>query len=335
MRKLPLLLLIFVFTAIACNYPGYNQNSPVVQAGQTLITADPNATATPTPFQPSQLTPTANTTLAVEITPDTDTTAGTLTRPANTVTLLVLGSDWRVNSGYRTDVMIFVVLNTDTGAVSMTSFPRDLYVEIPGLGQERINTAQQYGGFSLTQSVFQSNFGITPDYYVMTNFQGFTSIIDSLGGIEVDASQNLTDTCKLPTAVNGYCSFGPGKVFMDGDTALWYVRSRYSSSDFDRTRREQEVLTAVFKKLMSLNAITKIPTLYQQFSQNVETDLPLEEVVKLATYAPGIIADTSKIHRYAIGTNEVWHYVTPGGAQVLLPNPDLISPILAEALHVK
>ena len=335
MRKLPLLLLIFVFTAIACNYPGYTQNSPVVQAGQTLITADPNATATPTPFQPSSLTPTANTTQAVEITPDTDTTAGTLIRPANTVTLLVLGSDWRVNSGYRTDVMIFVVLNTDTGAVSMTSFPRDLYVEIPGLGQERINTAQQYGGFSLTQSVFQSNFGITPDYYVMTNFQGFTSIIDSLGGIEVDASQNLTDTCKLPTAVNGYCSFGPGKVFMDGETALWYVRSRYSSSDFDRTRREQEVLTAVFKKPMSLNAITKIPTLYQQFSQNVETDLPLDEVVKLATYAPGIIADTSKIHRYAIGTNEVWHYVTPGGAQVLLPNPDLISPILSEALHVK
>ncbi len=335
MRKFSLLLCVFIFTALACNMPGYAAQSPVQDGHSSLVTADPNATATATPFQPQAVTPTVNTTQAAETTAVVDSTVGTLTRPDNTITMVVLGSDSRGDGGFRTDVMIFVVINTDTGAISMTSFPRDLYVEVPGVGQQRINTAQQFGGFSTTQLMFQTNFGISPDYYLMTNFQGFTSIIDSLGGIEVDAAQNLTDTCKLSTAVNGYCSFGPGKVYMNGETALWYVRSRYSSNDFDRTRRQQEVLTAVFKKLMSVNAITKIPTLYQQFLANVETDVPLDMVVKLAAYAPGVIADSSKIHRYAISTNDVVHIVTSEGAQVLLPNMDAITPILSEALHVQ
>lgn len=336
MRKLSLLILIFVLTALACNMPGYAPSPAESQSTYKLITADPNATSTPTPFQPQALIPTANATpIPVAVTSDTPAVTGTFTTPQNILKILVLGSDQRQDAGFRTDVMVFVVVNMDTGAISMTSFPRDLYVDIPGVGPQRLNTAQEFGGFPLTVQTFQNNFGIAPDYYLLTNFQGFTSIVDSLGGIEIDAAQNLTDTCKLPGAVNGYCSFGPGKVTMDAQTALWYVRSRYSSSDFDRTRRQQEVLVGLFRKLMSLNAITKIPTMYQQFSQNVETNIPLDVVVKLASYAPGLITNSEKIHHYAIGTNDVWHYVTAGGAQVLLPNPERIQPILQEAVNVQ
>jgi LCP family protein required for cell wall assembly len=339
MRKLSLLFIILVLTVLtACNLPiqAVEEQTPEAVA-QLIVTADPNSTPTPTPFMPLSPTmlaatnePTATPALTPQITP-----AGTVDQPAETTSILVMGSDSRGDGSFRTDTMILVVINMNTGAVSLVSFPRDLYVDIPGIGPQRLNTAQEFGGFPLTIQTFQNNFGVTPDYFVLTDFQGFVNIIDSLGGIQVDASQNLTDTCKLPQAVSGYCSMGPGKIYMNGATALWYVRSRYSSNDFDRTRRQQEVITAVFQKLMSLNAITKIPTLYQEYQRSVDTNIPLDVAVKLATFAPSLIANPDQIHRFAIGSADVWYYVTPGGAQVLLPNPDKIQPILYDAYHVQ
>ncbi|MEW6649044.1 MAG: LCP family protein [Chloroflexota bacterium] len=340
MRKIFYIFLLIIFVSLACNFPGYgnsNQSTPQAVA-QRVVTLDPNAAPTPTPFMPVPITPTPSLpTPVAEITP----TPGELATPepvevpADVVTFLMLGSDWRPNAGFRTDIIILVIINTRTGAVSLVSFPRDLYVEIPGIGQQRINTAQQFGGFSLNQSTFQINFGIRPDYYVMTNFQGFVNIIDRIGGVEVETANNLRDTCKLPQAVNGYCSVGPGRVYMNGQTALWYVRSRYSSSDFDRTRRAQEVTLAVFKKLMSLDAIAKAPQLYQEFRNNVETDIPLDLAIRLATFAPGLVSNPEKIQRFAIGPGDVWNFTTDTSAQVLIPNPDRIQAILIQALNVE
>ena len=127
--------------------------------------------------------------------------------------------------------IILVAINKKTGATSVVSFPRDLYVTLPGYRQERINVAQPLGGFELTQATFQYNFGFTPDYYLLTNFQGFVNIIDSLGGINVYVPWELYDDCSLPIQDStGKCSVGPGQVYMDGETALWYARSRYSTS---------------------------------------------------------------------------------------------------------
>ena len=338
MRKLILLFIILLLALSACSLPVLTAQQQTPQAvAQLIVTADPNAAPTATPFMPVDPTTTSivDPTATPEVTPGANTAASTVEQPSNTVSILVMGSDARGDGSFRTDSMILVIINQDTGAVAMVSFPRDLYVEVPGYGQQRINTAQEYGGFPLTVQTFQNNFGVTPDYYVMTDFQGFVNIINNLGGIQVDASQNLTDTCKLAQAVNGYCSVGPGQVYMDGATALWYVRSRYSSNDFDRTRRQQEVITAIFKKLMSLDAITKLPSLYQEYTQSVATNVPLDEAVKLATFAPGLVSDPDKIHRFAIGSADVWSYITPGGAQVLLPNPDRIQPILDEAFSVQ
>lgn len=340
MRKVLFIFLLIILVSVACNFPGFaSPDQAIPQAvAQRIVTLDPNAPATPTPFMPLPLTPTPSMpTPVAEVTPTPGdfTTPDPVEIPADAVTVLVLGSDWRPNAGFRTDVILLVIINTRTGAVSMVSFPRDLYVEIPGIGQQRINTAQQYGGFSLTQATFQTNFGIIPSYFVMTNFQGFINIIDRIGGVEVETAQNLTDTCKLPQAVNGYCSVGPGRVYMNGATALWYVRSRYSSNDFDRSRRAQEVILAVFKKLMSLDAITKAPQLYQEFRNNVETDIPLDLAIKLATFAPGLVSNPGKIQRYAIGPGEVWNYTTDTGAQVLIPIPERIQAILVQALNVE
>jgi len=316
--------------------PGINasQGQTPQAISQLLVTPDPNATSTPTPFLPAAATATAQATQTQQ--PTETPTVQVIDGGEGVTKILLLGSDWRPSSGFRTDVIMLVSINRRTGATSVVSFPRDLYVTLPGYRQERINVAQALGGFELTQATYQYNFGFMPDYYVMTNFQGFKNIIDSLGGITVNASRELYDSCDLSWQDgSGKCSAGPGEVQMDGETALWYVRSRYSSSDFDRTRRAQEVIKATFVKMMSLNAISKIPDLYSALKSNVETNIPLDVIISLARFAPGLIANTDQIKQYAIGSQDVWAWMTAEGAQVLLPNPDRIQPILSEALNIE
>ena len=168
----------------------------------------------------------------------TETPAGSLPaqalpipQPEGEVTILLMGSDQRPGArDFRTDTMLLIVLKID-GSVSLVSFPRDLWVYLPGHGMERINTAQEYGGFELVQSTFQYNFGFTPQSYVLTNFNGFRFIVDDLGGIDVQVGLTLSD------ARTGYpegYTVDPGLVHMDSETALWYVRARKTTSDLDR-----------------------------------------------------------------------------------------------------
>jgi len=258
-----------------------------------------------------------------------------LKRPDGLVTILIFGSDYRPQSGYRTDVMMLLSINTKKGTASLVSFPRDLYVDIPGWEMQRLNTAHPHGGFELTQKTFELNFGVHPDHYIMTNFNGFKGIIDTLGGVDVYASRGLSDTCDLPQAEDRYCSVSPGRIHMDGATALWYVRSRYSTSDFDRTRRAQEVIQAIFARLVSLNAVTRAPELFNQFNSSVETDMNLADITPLLPLVPKF-ADLSAVERYAITHNEVTSWVTPGGAQVLVPNQELIfDQIISKAVYGK
>ncbi len=322
-------MLVIVLTMVACNFPV----QPGGQAGNPVWINDPNATVTKTPFQPMPPTPESPNEMVIP-TADAYTPGQTPTAPSadNLIKILVLGSDMRQSLDYRTDVFMLVLINPQNGTISVVSFPRDLYVEMPNFGTDRINTAMEFGGFELTAATLEYNFGIRPDYYMLTNFRGFTAIVDSLGGIDVNAAVNLTDQCKLPQAYDGYCSVGPGWVHMDGQTALWYVRSRYSTSDFDRGRRSQEVMEALFTRLMSLDAVSRIPELYQIYQQNVETNVPLDVVVTLGGIAPGLIADSTRIHRYAIGPGETYPYMTPGGASVLLPNYEAIQLILNRAI---
>jgi LCP family protein required for cell wall assembly len=209
-----------------------------------------------------------------------------------------------------------------------------LYVYIPGYGgYNRINTPMAFGGFSMLADTLEYNFGIRPDYYVITNFQGFVGIIDSLGGVYVNAGATLSDACDLPQAVGGYCYISPGTQLMDGATALWYVRSRYTTSDLDRTRRAQEVMMALFNRLMSFDAILHIPDLYQRYQSSVETTLGLDTILPLVPVATQLLNDTSRIRRYAISYGQITPYVVPdSGAQVLLPNYDLIREIIQQAV---
>jgi LCP family protein required for cell wall assembly len=319
-----------------------------------LVTVPPDATSTPTPFMPLAATATSSNPLFPTSTPSGSLTptlyaipntngttsyhpssssyipppAPTIHQPPNQINILILGSDKRAyTGGFRTDVILLVTVNFEQKIINMTSFPRDLYVYMPGYYQERINATQFKGGFQLTAATFEYNFGVRPDYYVMLEFSGFESVINMMGGIDVAVAQSLTDQ----RDGFGYYTVNPGLVHMDGATALWYVRSRYTTSDFDRTRRQQEVLLAVVNRIVALDMIPKIPQLYQQYKNTVETDLSLEDIVPLVPLAPEFLQ--GNFGRYAIGREHVTPWNTSSGSAVLLPNTAAIQAVLKAALN--
>jgi len=336
MRRKIFVLIGIALLLVACQFPLLSPQATAtpVSLANALLTPNPNLAPSRTPFQP--VYPTAQNTPTATLTSTATQPAGTPTLPTspNQMNILLLGSDWRsYSSGARTDVMLLISLNPDTGFVSLVSFPRDLWVNIPGIGEQRINTAQEFGGFALTQATFKNNFNLRIDRYIETNFSGFQAIVNTLGGITVDASVSLYDRCDLSWRnSSGYCYIPAGEVQMNGATALWYVRSRESTSDFDRTRRAQEVIMGIFQKLMSLNAVTRAPALFSEFSSDIDTDLSLSDLTTYLPLATTVMADQSKIHRYAVGSSLATGYITPAGADVLLPNYAGIEALLQQAL---
>ncbi len=290
---------------------------------------------TATPFQPEQAGLGGESAQTDETAAAPSPTEDTLEKPEGQVNILLLGSDIRPDDGgFRTDVIMWVSLNPRDGYVSIVSFPRDLFVSIPGWGGNRINTAFQYGGFDLLADTFESNFGVRPDNYVMVDFNGFKTVIDDLGGIDVYAAQNLTDTCAKWINASGYCSIGPGLVHMNGEVALWYARSRYSTSDIDRARRAQEVSEAIFDRLVSLNALVRTPELYNAYVTYVQTDISLNQVVGLLPLASKV-NENGDIRNYVVDYNYAYDWITAAGAQVLIPDYNAIESLMIEALSLE
>jgi polyisoprenyl-teichoic acid--peptidoglycan teichoic acid transferase len=297
-----------------------------------------NATPTATPFQPEQG---GEAVVPTEQPPNTDPastpapTEDILEKPEGQINILLLGSDIRPNDGgFRTDVIMWVSINPRDEYVSIISFPRDLFVSIPGWGNNRINTAFQYGGFELLADTFETNFGIRPDHYVLVDFNGFKNVINDLGGIDVYAAQNLSDTCATWINASGYCSAGPGWVHMNGEVALWYARSRYSTSDIDRARRAQEVGEGIFHRLVSLDALVRAPELYNAYINYVKTDVGVTDIIGLLPFASKI-NENGDIRNYVVNYNYAYDWVTSAGAQVLIPDYDAIQSLMIEALSLE
>ena len=352
-------LILLILTA--CSMPGMlaaplqssiSQSAPLYQVPG-------NATPTPTPFQPLPPTPTFLPTdmptatpgpTAIPPTPTPTLVAGhwgnfpgpslypsiaipppvsPFAQPQGQVNILLLGSDQRLgDGGFRTDTILLLTLNPQDNTANLTSFPRDLYVYIPGWTMQRINTAQAHGGFETTAMTFEYNFGVHPNYFVMINFWSFVEVIDSLNGIDVQVAVPLGDH----RDGHGYYRVPAGTVHMDGETALWYVRSRYTSNDFDRTRRQQEVIEATFSKLVSLDGIKRAPELFKIYSDNVTTNLSFSDLTPLLPLAAKM-ANDPQISRYYIGQEHVTNWVTSTGAQVLLPNREAVLEVMRQALN--
>ncbi|GAP62627.1 hypothetical protein ARMA_1050 [Ardenticatena maritima] len=243
------------------------------------------------------------------------------------VHVLVLGIDQRPgeNGPFRTDTMLLVRFNPATRRIALLSIPRDLWVDIPTVGENRINTAHFFGGPDLARQTVQQTLGVAVHYYVVVNFDGFTQIIDAMGGIDVDVPETLHDE-NYPTEDYGVTTIHieAGPHHMDGRTALIYARSRYSTNDFDRAQRQQQILAAMKARLQQPGAWWRLPRVAQAVFNAVESDIPQREWVAL-----GVIALRAKtIERLAIGPDQVTPYITANGAYVLLPNWDAINEVV-------
>ena len=372
-----LLLLSLTLVSAACGTAPAAQSLPF-----TLVTANPNASPTSTPFQPAFQptptpfqpvfptptgtilpTPTNLPFLPATATPEAFVAALTSTAPLptldmnlqltpvaplndqETVNFLLIGSDRRPGGSFRTDTMVIAMLRPQDGQVSMISIPRDLWVYIPNSGNQRINTAYQTGeiygypggGPGLLKETILYNLGIQIDHTAMVEFDGFRHIIDTLGGIDVPISCPYTDWRLIDPSYNPYYednwwlyTVGPGVVHMDGDLALWYARSRMRSSDFDRGRRQQETLRAIYARVLQTGTIARLPALYKDLTGIVETDITLTEMLQLALYAPKLT--NANFRSYYIRPPLVTSWITPGGAYVLLPNEGPMSQMLQEAM---
>lgn len=246
-------------------------------------------------------------------------------------TVLLMGMDLRPGErgAARTDTLILVSLDPGTDRVGLLSIPRDLYVDIPGFGIGRINTAygigeqrQPGGGPRLAMQTVQYNFGIRVNEYAVVNFSTFIRIVDLLGGIQVNVTQPISDPT-YPDMHYGYDPFylNAGPQILDGATALKYARSRHGSDDIDRARRQQEVLFAIRDKAVSTDALTTLapqaPILWSELSGGVATGLALDQIVQLAWWLKDVPANN-----FTTGVVG-WEYVLPRnwqGQDILVPN---------------
>ncbi|MGQ9832218.1 MAG: LCP family glycopolymer transferase [Candidatus Villigracilaceae bacterium] len=362
-------LILLLLSLTGCQSSAAAATIPPARRPYVLVTAPVNATATPTPFQPlaamnnsatlqvfSQQTPLPEATLAaptptslpvlpsVAVTPslreyptpqiqptsiEIPPPSGLLSRPPNQVNILLLGSDKRPYSSiYRTDTIILATLNQDTGSIHLTAIPRDLYVYIPGWTMQRINTAMAHGGFEQLALTFEYNLGLQPDYFVMVNFQGFIAIVDSLGGIDVQVAQPLYDT----RTGYGWFYVPSGQVHMDGEMALWYVRSRHTSNDIDRLRRAEEVVLAIGSRLMDFDALSRLPDFYNLYKDRIATNITLEDALRLAPAARQA-AQNNRIQSFVLGYGPLYDWVEPfTGAMVLLPKQEQVLALMSQAL---
>jgi len=257
------------------------------------------------------------------------------------INIVVLGSDRRPDwEEWHTDAIHVVSVQRNRGVVSVISVPRDLYVYIPGFWMSRINFADYYGevydyeggGPALVRDTLLYNLGIRMDYYVRTNFDGLIGIVDAFGGVDIPVHCGVSDHWPYPDENGEYpiLSLEPGIRHMDGETALWYARTRYTTSVFSRERRQQQVLQALWHKARSVTTLAHVPTLWERGHDMVQTDLTIGEIAELASLAFAL--EDQNVRFYNIGANEVTPWTTPYGGSVFLPQWEAIQPIVAEAM---
>ncbi len=339
MRKSFELLLITTLLIAGCaaNAPA---NEPSLFA---LVTIAPNASPTPTPFQPIPWTQTSS--LPSQLLSDSPASTSTpppptpaLTNTAtldpnfliNTVAPLPTFESQVLNNGQ--DTVNFLLIGSDRRSTAGSTRTDTMVVAIVG-----VSTGYPGGGPALLKETIQYNLGIRIDHTAMVDFDGFRKIVDTLGGVDVPVSCAYTDWKLIDPSydpeieANWYLhTVEPGVLHMDGDLALWYARSRQKSSDFDRGRRQQEVIRALFTQALQAGTLTRIPELYNNLKDSVETDLGLGDILQLSVYAPKMT--NADIRSYYIRPPIVNSWITDGGAYVLSPNQELLQQMLAEAL---
>jgi LCP family protein required for cell wall assembly len=228
--------------------------------------------------------------------------------------ILIMGIDGRGAEGLtaRSDSIMLMGVNPGQLRASLLSIPRDLFIDVPEYGLERINTVNMLG---------EQNFGVGVDYYIRLDFEGFVDLIDAVGGVSIEVERLIVDDA-YPTADGGIMSirFEPGVQHMDGEQALIYARTRHADDDYQRAKRQQQVVSALMGKLINP---FNWPSAIGVFNRSVDTNMNLWTML---TLAPPVVLGAGNDDQLVIDRN----YITATGDGVAVPNYALINPWLEE-----
>ncbi|MDI3317883.1 MAG: LCP family protein [Bacillota bacterium] len=251
------------------------------------------------------------------------------------VSVLVLGVQQAqtLHQPPLTDSILLARLDPGRQRAALLSIPRDLWVPIPGHGHDRINTAYELGGAPLVKQVVAQLTGIRPDYYVVLDYDSFRRLIDDLGGVTVDVPYTLDDPrFPAPDMIHyRHLLIPKGVQHMDGQMALDYVRERHADplGDLGRAQRQQQLLLALKQQFLRVQNLPRIPRILDDLGRTIRTDFPAGQVLAYAAALEAVPQDRVAHGLLAYANGAVSNWVTPAGADVLLPHPDAIRRVVA------
>ncbi len=228
--------------------------------------------------------------------------AADLAQYPDQINVLLIGVDAREgDTASRSDTMMLVTLDNANKQIKITSFLRDSYVKIAGKNiSQKLNTAYFYGGVQMLADTLEMNFKVDIQYYALVDFEIFTTIVDELGGINVDVTQKESHYTYNSGDVGVPVRIPAGEdVLLNGEEALWYSRIRYLDSDFQRTQRQRKVITAIVEKA-STKSLPELYSLAETIIPLIQTNMSSTKIMSL-----GLAAVKDRVYNYPIVQHQV------------------------------
>ena len=230
------------------------------------------------------------------------------------INILLIGQDKRPGeSRARSDSMMIATINKKTNSIKITSLMRDMYVQIPGYSDNRINTSYIFGGMKLLNEVIEKNFLVHIDGNVEVDFEGFIEGIDIIGGVPI----TITKAEASHLSKQGFSNLSAGEVNMDGKLALAYARIRKIGNDHGRTERQRKVIMAAFDKVKG-SSISEIMAMANKVLPSTTTDMTNDQLINLALAAFG--SNLGSIEQHRIPLDGSYRDAKIRGMLVLVPD---------------
>lgn len=227
-------------------------------------------------------------------------------------TVLALGIEDYMDGVARTDVILFSVINPKSREIALVTIPRDSYVYIESQGYEdKINHAYVFGGLEGTLKSVYNLLDIPIDYYVSTNFNGFTDMVDAVGGVDVNVPFTFDAKMVEPSEWKTYTE---GPAHLNGREALAYVRMRYDDpeGDFGRSKRQKEVIKAIADEAISLGGLTRLDSILKAVGNNVQMNIPYDKYLSFMNLGKDLInspIDSIQLEGEGQRIDNVWYYI--------------------------
>ena len=246
------------------------------------------------------------------------------------INIMLIGQDRRPGEERsRSDSMILVTLNKQKNTIQLTSFMRDLYVQIPGYLDNRLNVAYRYGDVTLMNETFRVNFGLEIDGNVMVDFDEFTEIIEVVGGVTLEMSSAEANYMNK----HSDNTFQAGVNYLNAKDALTFTRMRYAAGgDYGRTDRQRRVLMALAESMRHTDVWTMLE-LFDQILPHISTNLDNAQILQCIRDGAAILSNGGEIQTYRIPQDDAHYPASIRGMAVLVPNLEKCREDLQEFIY--